>query len=357
MVDLILHIGFGKCGSTALQYALSNTPTLKVNKRKYKDIKYLSIDIDGNVYAESSLSTRARLTASHSVSSLAAVHFEKFSDETFNAIRQRLEKLSNNNESLLVLSCESWIRRADVFAKLSIFEKLGIRPKVIAYVRNPVEWINSAWWQWGAWSDKTLKNYIDEMLNTRILKWHTDVEKWKDLLGTENVEVKVLPKDIVKDFYQTVGVDMNLYKENRGNSSLPKEILRYYQKHRELRKSEHDNALDFLLSRHLKFHNSFSKTPWVLDPTMITHILTQSKENNLRLMELLDGDSKKICAEDRRWWDLSAFKDKIVSSPECKDECLTYEELDRLLMATIRGMEKLNAINLKFRQTIIDLKP
>lgn len=356
MTDVVLHIGFGKSGSTALQNALSSEPILRSTVKSYDEIKYITIDQYGNLEAEKILRDHAMLTASRSVSSADVNHFEYFTEEIFSKLRDELAVLSNNNQSLLVLSCESWVRNADIFAKCNILKQLDINAQVIAYIRNPVEWINSAWWQWGAWSGIDLKTYVNTMLDERISKWYLELESWKELVGSENFEVNLLPKDIVENFYRYIGVDMTAYKENRGNSSLPKEILRLYQKHKELRKSEHDNELDFILSRHMKFDETFSKTPWVLDETLISLILKKTRYSNLKISNMLDHDSKKSCLQDARWWNTETFFHKELSAEKCQDDCLSKEDLEKMLLSAIRGIEKLNTVNLLFRKEIQKLK-
>ncbi|AKF25724.1 hypothetical protein YH65_10250 [Sulfurovum lithotrophicum] len=352
MVETIIHIGFGKCGSTALQYSLSNTPILKANRKKYKNIKYITIDKNGQLYSGNNLRERLLFTASRSLSTASLTYFKGFSDEILNALRVKLSKLSNNNNSLLVLSCESWVKRADIFRENAILEKLNMRAQVICYARNPVEWINSAWWQWGAWSNQNLDSYIDRMVDKRVSKWSNELEEWRNIVGPENLKVKILPNDIVEDFYNMIGVELTSDQDNRANSSLPKEILRFYQQHRELRKSEHENQLDFILSRYLKLDSTFSKAPWVLSEEQVDRILKKTKESNIKLMEFIDPDSRKMNMGDERWWSKTAFEKKTISPACCKEKCLAYEELDKLLLAAIKGIEKLYIENMQLKKII-----
>lgn len=356
MVDVLLHIGLGKCGSSALQYSLSRNPVQNTKGKKYKNIKYVSIDKHGNLYKGRVLLDRS-LHSISGYSSSCSADIKNFSDETFSSLKHQFESISDNGETLIVMSCEVWSRQADIFVENSILEKLGIRARAICYVRNPVEWINSAWWQWGAWEAKhNLDEYIEKAIEKRTARWFYMLQKWQEVLGTDNIAIRVLPKDIVSDFYDFVGVDKTLNQENRNNSSLPAEILRFYQQHRELRSAPHDFIMDFILQNSLEFNDTYSKTPWVLNEDKIQEIIERTKISNQKLMDILDSNSREICEKDQRWWDITAFKSKIISPEVCDEECLSYDDLDNLLLQSFMSIKKLNLKNAALKKRVHKLR-
>lgn len=352
MIDVILHIGLGKCGSSALQQALSENPNMKSKDKKYKNIKYVNIDSFGDLHFGEQLKIRSLSSPSGYSATCQTQAIFQLSDASFQRIKKRLKMLSNDNNTLIIMSCEGWTQQIEFFRTYAILEKLGIRAKAIAYVRNPVEWINSAWWQWGAWSQYDLDGYVEDALEAHVTKWHIKLKKWEELLGKNNVTVKVLPRDIVSDFYEFVGADMDDHTENRNNTSLPGEILRFYQKHRELRKAPHDFTMDFILSKSMDFDSTYSKTPWVLSTAMIDKIIARSRTSNQSLMALLESDSIEICKQDKKWWDADAFSNKESMLEPYKDEPVDYTDLDKLLLESFKSIKRLSLENGKLKRNL-----
>ncbi len=352
MVNTVLHIGLGKCGSSALQQALSQNPVVKAEDKNYKNIKYISIDKLGNLYVGDKLRKKSANSVSEYSVSCHTQEIGKLSKESFTSLHKRLKNISNNNNTLIVMSCEAWVQQINIFKKHSILKKLGIRAKAICYVRNPVEWINSAWWQWGAWAENDLDTFVEHTLTNNVQKWHENLTAWQQLLGENNVTVKILPKDIVSDFYNFIGTDTTKYKENRNNTSLPGEILRFYQKHRELRRSPHDFAMDFILSSSMNLENGYSKTPWVLSQKKIEEIIDKTKDSNKKLMEILDIKSREVCENDKKWWDATAFSSKEVLLESSEEQPLSTKDIDKLLLESLKSIKKLSLENKKLKKQL-----
>lgn len=356
MVDIVLHLGLGKCGSSALQSSLSMQPIQSINTDNYKKIKYVSIDRFGHLYAGKQLYEKALFSPAGYSASCSAGQMKSFSDSTFDSIKAKLQVLSNHGENLIIMSWEGWSTQAGIFEQYDLLEKFGVQANLICYVRNPVEWINSAWWQWGAWSGENIDSYIEWAIEKRITNWPIYIDQWKQLKRVKSVTVRVLPKDIVSDFYEFVGVDTILNHENRNNLSLPGEILRFYQKHRELRPSEHDSSLDFILSNVLELDDTFERTPWVLNQIHIDKILKKSKASTLRLMELLDEKSREVCHQDNRWWDKNAFSAKSISTAQYNEAYLSFEQIDKTLFLALKSIKKLYQQNLQLKEKISNLR-
>jgi len=352
MIDAVLHIGLGKCGSSALQQALSQKPVLKSKNIKYKNVKYISIDRHGHLYVGEKLRKKSANSVSEYSVSCHTQDIAKLSKESFATLRKRLINISNNNNTLIVMSCEAWAQQINIFEKHSILKKLRMNAKAICYVRNPVEWINSAWWQWGAWSENDLDTFIEHTLVNNVEKWYENIIAWKQLLGDENVTVKILPKDIVSDFYNFIDIDTTKYEENRNNTSLPGEILRFYQKHRELRRSPHDFSMDFILSSSMNLETGYSKTPWVLSPAKIEEIIERTKDSNKKLMEILDTESREICENNKKWWDATAFSHKEELLESYKEQPLNTKDLDKLLFESLKSIKRLSLENKKLKKKL-----
>lgn len=254
-----------------------------------------------------------------------------------------------DSDDILLFSNEGWVHQVDYFIETQFLEKLNLKAKVICYIKNPVELINSAWWQWGAWTS-TLDEYIDELLFI-YQSLPKELEKWKDLIGKENLTIKLIDGDIVNNFYSFYGIKETsiAYKNNK---SLKSEFLRFYQKHPELRPVKDNSKLDFILATLFAEEDGFKGTPWVLDKKSIQKILEESKQTSKLLMNLLDSESQKVLLEDSKWWDIDSFKEKEVHSSEYDTNALSYKELDFMLIKFMDKIKKLYIENLGLKSKI-----
>ena len=181
----------------------------------------------------------------------------------------------------VVLSYEGWINDSEIFNKSRILSKSKVKSEVICYIRPPVEWINSAWWQWGAWAEVPFQYWINGTL--RYACWYDRVMAWNEVDGVEKVTVHLLPKDIVSDFCQILGIPP--IQTSRSNAGLPASVLRLYQKSKQLRSGPHNSAIDFMLAHYLK--ESGDPALWVLGPKLIDKMIFRTRESNLKLLEML----------------------------------------------------------------------
>ena len=69
-----------------------------------------------------------------------------FDHTQFSALGRQLDAVEVDT---LVLSSEGWLPQASLFERaFRIWQK---PMRVIAYVRPQANYLNAAWWQWGAW--------------------------------------------------------------------------------------------------------------------------------------------------------------------------------------------------------------
>lgn len=356
MTDVILHIGLGKNGSSALQTALSKKPVLQVKDSFSSKLIYVAIDNSGQIYAGKELSDKALYSPQKYLAS-TDLYKTNWSDKIYEKIQSRLSLLSDNGKNIIVMSNEGWSHQADLFENSSFFEKLTLNAKAICYIRNPVELINSAWWQWGAWSGHSFEEVLGVII-PMLSNLYVELEKWQKLIGEKNVTVKILPKDIVSDFAYFAGLDNSLKNvSNRSNKSLPGEFLRFFQIHGELRPSMHDSSIDFILSEVFNLDSECDKTPWVLTKDLMKLILRETKAGNEKLFEMLDKESKESFLKDPKWREIDAFDDKEIVSPDCIDLCLPNEKIDQMLFQSIQIIKKMYLENLGLKQELQKFSP
>ncbi len=353
MIDVLMHIGLGKCGSSALQTALSKNTVQKLESKKYNNARYIAIDSSGYVFEGEDLAREAESQPQKYLISTDLHVLDSWTDDTYEHIKKRIADISNNGKDLIVISNEGWYLQSEQFKHYKVFEKLGIKVSAVCYIRNIVELVNSSWWQWGAW-ESDLDNFL-KMSTAHMKTFPEELIKWQNLIGEECLSVKEVPSDIVSGFAEYTGAKGLINNANRNNTSLPGEILRFYQMHKELRPSMHASQIDFILTNVFNFDNTYEKTPWVLNKDQIQTIIDDSRESNLKVISMLDPDSKQDVLSNPRWWKVSAFAEKKISTSACDKPCLPYEKLDDLLLQSINVIKELYLENLKLHREIKDI--
>lgn len=292
---ITLHVGAPKCGSSAIQTALTANPCL-VDKDGNK-VTYGVIKKGGEFYAGRDVVANP---VRGYLSSTAPKGILRLDASKMASLAQRIAACRHQH---LVISQESWFIAYEDAGE--VIRRLGLEADVVIYVRPQPLVLNSGWWQWGAWDQKPLDKWIAKRLPRTI--WTHYVEKWQSLPGVREVIVRPVPRDVVSDFLSVLNCPPLARGETRANAGLPKEILRLYQRNPQLRPHKDASEIDFALSRALNLPGS---APWVLRPEMVQGILDKSRQSNLALLGLMDEECREAVKNDPLWWDAEAYADR-----------------------------------------------
>jgi hypothetical protein len=289
----ILHVGMPKCGSSALQTALSrHDETLN---RRTSASRYVVLDSKGEILTGDALRSDALGTPSGYLASTQTKHLERFGPNVFDRLRTQLKNAVAGWDRL-IMSNEEWGNEHGAFSQGRYLERLGLDCEIVLYVRPQVAWCNSAWWQWGAWKPEPSIHWVLDQLPR--IQWFDVVKKWQLVPGVSKVTVRLLPENVIEDFCSHARI--NLSRELTSNTSLPASILRLYQRHRQLRPRPHTSANDFVLSRLLQLQGQTA--PWVLELNLVKQILEECRDSNLQLLELLGESQGASMRDDPAWW-------------------------------------------------------
>ncbi|GGD00315.1 hypothetical protein GCM10011342_06620 [Aquisalinus flavus] len=314
-----MHIGGAKCGSSALQAALTRDPVLA--RRDGSTVEYAAIDFRGGLIRHESLAARAGPYGYRS--SPTESQLENVDPDV---TRKQLAGIAHD----VVLSNESWQNSPDEWA--AFLENWRMPVHVVAYIRPQVPLLNSAWWQWGAWSGDPFNQWV--LGHFRECQWYARLAPWRTLPYVETVTVRLVRGDIVPDFLENVlQADASHYQPARHNAALPASVLRLYQKNRHLRSGPHNSAIDFILRKHLSVDGS---APWVFDRAWIERIIEKSRADNERLADLLEPEMRNHFLEDPRWWDPAAFAHLKPESPH--PQPLRADQLEPLCVELINSL-------------------
>jgi hypothetical protein len=332
--QFLLHVGMPKCGSSALQTALSMQP--EIDAGQASAARYVVVGSNQLVLQGEQLSLLAARAGSGYLVSARASDFAAADSAAMKAMRESLARAAADGRRV-VLSNEGWGHEYEAFAHGRFLENLGIECDIVLYVRPQTAWCNAAWWQWGAWTGAPINRWVARQLER--LRWSRVVEGWRSVGGVREVHVRLLPPNIVGDFHQFAGLAAPA--EVVSNSGLPGSVLRVFQRHRELREGPHDSAIEFALGRHLQLQRAVS--PWVLRPEIVRQIIEACRESNLELLGQLAPEQRHAMQDDPAWWEVDHYAGREVES--WKPRPAAAAELDQLAAAALAAIERLDERN------------
>lgn len=320
--SITLHVGASKCGSSALQTALSASPT--ITRHDGTKLNYAVLDEKTGEIID-----KERLIASRGIFGYrVSPNAKLLVGGPLDNIRKQIRSYPTD----LILSCESWLYHPEQWKEILDF--LDVDVDVVVYVRPQVQVLNSAWWQWGAWADQDFDDWMTNRLNASL--WGFRAQKWTDLSRVKRLMVKPVSGDIVADFYENViGAPLPV-DAARSNPSLPGPLLRLFQRNRSLRPSFHSSRIDFALSDQVGLSDP---SIWVLNEEWIDRILKKTQKDNELLISLMDESGARHVREDPHWWSSSAYSEKTAEPPG--PQAIPPEKLEEMCVAMARSIYRL----------------
>lgn len=241
---LLIHAGFAKCGSASIRTAVFQ------NFRKLQKDNVFVFDKD------LSLAQTAADLIGTPIWSLeqARKHSENVTRRLSAEIAPLLKR---KGDHLAILSAENLANpgMADLFA--GIDSRCDV--SIIFYLRPQLQWIPSAWKQWGLKRGASLSDFVAECIDTRTPAFWSDIENWKSTLPAANIHVRFLIPELLsggnpaEDFFNLLGLSRKEYKfeSEARNPSLDASLLHVLSKNPHLFSDVHDNRLMLALTRAL----------------------------------------------------------------------------------------------------------
>ena len=241
---IIIHAGFAKCGSASIRTALFQ------NFRKLQKHNVFIFDKDLRI---------ARTAAGLIGTPIwcleeARKHSENLTRRLSPAIAPLLKRMGHH---LAILSAENLANpgMADLFAGLDTQCDVS----VIFYLRPQLQWIPSAWKQWGLKTGASLSDFVAQCVDTRTPAFKRDIERWKSTLPAANIHVRFLIPELLAggnpahDFFNLLGLSEKEYEfeSEARNPSLDVSVLHVLSKNPHLFSDVHDNSLTLALTRAL----------------------------------------------------------------------------------------------------------
>ena len=327
---LILHVGGPKCGSSALQAALSATPELSA--KTGSDLDYVGARPSGKRWTlqRGSALQKAAQRLVHGYVSWPNLGRQDDPAPVFAAL-DRVWRGAKRGAATPVLSNEGWIGQADSFAEHLphwFDPDKGAPIEVLGFARPPIDWLNSAYWQWGVWSGRSFQGWLENVVLPYRLG--SSFARWKAL---PNTRLRLhLSGDVLKAFSQTY--DVTLPPAPSRNTALPPAMVGFLMRNRRFRPTPHDSATEFIFQRWCTVENA--PRLWAIMPRHLPLIQTAVKAEVETLFGLLpQEEGRAIRQANPRWGRPAAYGDQIRGGRSRLDDT---EELAQLYMALCRGV-------------------
>ena len=231
---IILHAGFGKCGSSSIHRALFQNIGRLRQDQIYLFDKKLEIASDdktrglADVFLNAAKKDGRRLT---------------------DKLAGGLESVAGENGAVAVLSAVSLSGRGMARLFTGLDEQCDL--SVVFYARPQWQWIPSAWQQWVLKQGKSLDEFVSQCLDVGRPAFRVHVEEWQRILPAAQVRVRFLISDLLKgrdparDFFHLLGLPQDGYRfeEEARNTSLDFALLHVLSKNPHLFAGIHDNRV------------------------------------------------------------------------------------------------------------------
>ena len=247
--QIIIHIGAGKTGTSAIQQFLKNNAETLNNK--------------GIIIPTSNFQKQGNITGE-----LVWYFSRLIKDYEYNAARVKLqtdieefisyseEKYPNTGPKTLLISAEN-LSNNDLAYKL--FEGLGkfYDLKVYFYIRRQDSYLISAWQQWYLKVNDDFWSWLLRVVG-HLANWRIIIEKYLEIIHKDNINVEIFERskliggDIVEDFITKIGLNINEFDFDKTtiiNPSINHKIEKIIEgSHKSYFTGAHDNDFyNFLL--------------------------------------------------------------------------------------------------------------
>jgi hypothetical protein len=277
---LIVHAGFGKCGSSSIQRALFQNIARLRKEQVYMFNKNLEMAQDQGPHG---VAHRFLSAAEEKGEALAA------------KVATGVESMLANGKGIAVFSAESLVMPGMSRLFVGLDEQCDV--SLIYYVRPQWQWIPSAWQQWFMKQGTSLDQFVDDCLKVRRPAFRDRIEEWQKALPAAKVQVRFLISELLqgtspaRDFLHLLGVSQDGYQieDEPRNTSFDYAVVHVLSKNPQLFSDIHDNRLRRGLR--VKLAKKFqSPNIRMLSTEQETRIEEFFREENFWLLKNYGGD-------------------------------------------------------------------
>ena len=240
MLKTHLHVGAGKCGSSSIQAFFTRNPHHTLTDGLH--LEYCALSQHGLLRGDA-IARRRRQSISGYIPSVGKLNFPS-------PIHHKASNQISRIERDLLFSCEGWLHQLQApkraFQLAGLWSGQGERELLFyMFVRPPVGWINSAWWQWGAWSKvQSFEKWLEGAI--KVTAWGPMYTQINDYPFSKQTTIMPLRDNVLHQLSDSMGISRSADMDSRTNTTLPYEILSLYSTCPQLRPHPHTPLMDFV---------------------------------------------------------------------------------------------------------------
>lgn len=334
----VFHIGASKCGSSSIQRALSLKPQFS-SKHSSRMFRYFALQPVGQMGPFKIKRRMAKSIASgfpshNFIKLFVADHDEAIPTLNMERVMQVRQLIQDQNEAKItpIFSSEGIVDILRENFGVKLFQELQINPLFFLYIRPQVEFINSAWWQWGVWKNIPFSRWYHGKL-CKAAKWNSAITNFRQLHFDHEVHVGICSENVVENFFNKLSVDLDPSIINqRTNTSLSTDAISFLLRNRRYRQGPHSNRADTILGRLKSLQNEPS--PWCLTRQHVEEIIKVNKDSNYELLKLLPNNVAEKIEADPKWWSADAYSDKQLwdwTRPQSSQHAISDADIIKFL--------------------------
>lgn len=337
-IPIVLHVGGPKAGSSALQYDFTWNPRRPAHGRPGVTYEYVALNARGQLRRGPGLEEMASRFAAHYANSAA---IESLLALPAKRLAPCLEELhAMRREGIVpILSYELWLH-ADP-AHVERFVNLLEAPlEVVAYVRDPVSWLTSAYWQRHEAEATTIDDWLAAMLP--LTRWADHLAVWRAQPAVARLAVRPADGSVADDFCQVLGCPAS-QDDVRHNVALPGPFARFLTRFT-LPPTTSVSELKFAWWRWVRSADNGSEAvaklgslPRVIGQPQLDTIIAATGDANRQLLALCDPATAARIEQDRRWWSADERDHRLGLPEETRSAAEAIVEADQLLALTLQA--------------------
>jgi len=302
---MIFHTGAPKCGSSSIQSILCETP--EFTSRSGQKYAYFAIGRSGDILSP------ANIIKAYKTSTVGFISSAPYTQigAKFKTSLQKILKICPQ-DVIPILSSEGWSAEILENSIGTLFEDLNVLVDVIFVFRPPILWMNSSWWQWGAFSDSTLPQWVRSQMHA--VSFSLQLRKWNELPNVRKIHAGCLkfgPADILND---ALDVELETNRVSNVGSSGP--MLDFLIRNKEyFGRKPHKPEIEFQLNSAL--NKSGGKPPFVITP-QLQHLIFDSTIDSMKALGRFFANKKslEVYLSDPEFFDRDHFLQRTVSPPK-----------------------------------------
>ncbi len=360
-LPIVLHIGGPKAGSSALQYDLTWNPLRPADDRPGVAYEYVALNARGQLRRGRGLQEMASRFAAHYANSGAIESLLQLPRARLDACVAELQAMRRDG-IVPIMSYELWVH-ADRSLVERFTDLLQAPLEVVAYVRDPVSWLTSAYWQRHQAEASSIDEWLQALLP--LTRWADHLAVWQALPAVRRLTVRLMEGSVAEDFCRVLGCQPSP-TDVRHNVAFPGPFARFLTRHT-MPSSASMSELKFAWWRWVRAVDdsearvrAMGGLPGVIGQPQLDAIIDATGAASERLLGLCDPDTAERLRRDRRWWSRDAAHHRLgepAAEGAEQQASAALAETDELLALSLQATMAADAAWRKATHELAELRP